>query len=1358
MVRAQGAGRWSPHGWALPAVFAGLLLAALVVACGNGSHAPFIGAADPQPAVSGCSPGSEGCPCSTPGEQIGCGEVASNDGNQLVCLEGKRSCTNGVWSACSADRRVMKQASRSGSRWLALADAGAPCGNPCDPTCSEFIDTPIGLDPGPGFVVDEHGGLTLPGTGSNSSCRDIVLTPASATITVTRLDPLRTTPSNVAFSATCGVGGPPITPTWTLRPEDALIASVDPTGVFGVAAPIARDVRVTASSLDGQATATVSIVVDVTTSAAGCNAADFVRATGGVDPATTLYPYAVPARPVLFPLGLGAPLVQWSTGGVDARCVRVLLRYPAGSATPTFSWARIAGDGEDPREGSVDLTQPALSIAQSAWSAFDQSARGDAGEILVQRQRVVGSRVMDPMVIPVAFADDGLRGTVYYTQYTRRVRRTTCSASGQEDIDVDDPARETSASNGCQGGNCTGAGPVCPVGNCTQVTTAGGAALRALDLTVPAATPTDPFGGKASGCPVCHSVSADGRSLVADIYGAARSPTIAAIDRQRGSTTLAARADAPAYSLRASRSEPFAAPEREQSWGLADVAISPDGRFVLQGPNFWGNTSSSQTFAQGNDQDAGYGAGGKRYFLFDVDRFRSNVQLATDDPLESHTATPTALTSSVYDEALWIDGEAAWRGQTVLVKDEPIASENGLYTVESDGDHGYWRLVRLGDADEAGELVFGDKVLVESGDANFGKYFHVAGPPAGTITPGTTPISFALYTTVMAATVGPLPTFSVDDGDWRGRKLVGTGALSAEEFDGVETAPGMSVLVKDQPARELNGIYTLVDLEPWTLRRRDDANYDPELAPYTRVRVNQGALYGGHTFVLTTPGPVSIDGTELTFALDSALDEGFKLVDEGGAAAPLPTMMYPVFSPDGRSLAYVNGDRDVVAGQETGWRRGLSLLDFDASNLSVPFSNKRRLLDSYAGGTPARALKWPSFEADSRSLLFVETPASEFCPTEAYAGICTTPDCSATNPAVVNVDSDLERACFQAPNATGYGNGAPVVRGYWPGQLHAVNVNNAAESTLTWLNGGLASQSATFAADEGDAYQPNELAASSGGYRWVVFTSTRAYGNQLNAVGTHFSCAAPLLWMAAIDDDEAGASDRSHPAFLLPGQSLRSITDDITSRHYLNERAFLVPSPGKDVNETCTASSECEGGEDTPPRARCVLDPDSDPPVRRCQPLTACLPPGEACVEMDVCCSGVPCRDGVCLPTPMHQASVYRRTYTAVCPEGYAPRWGDFEWHADAESSSHIDFYVKVANSDDFGAATSVGLETADHGNANAPPAPAHTVNIDYVLQANELASGAYLQIAMDFRPSTDGTVAPILFDWNQSYDCVASE
>jgi hypothetical protein len=1335
--------------------------------------------------VSGNKPGvnctGAGCACSPEGATAPCGQTEAVKGDDVVCALGTRSCTGGVWGACDVKEHITKYAPRTGSNHLLnLAESPVPCGDKCDPYCSVYVDTPPGIDPGPDLML-QGGTLTLPGREGGGSCSDVVITPTSGRITITSLRPLVADPPSIGFSATCGAGGPAIVPSWVVRAADSDVARIDASGVLRVVSGVAKSVQVTGATAAGSASATVDIVVGIDQVDAECDGtADlFASAPSGNDPGRTLYPYSVPARPVVFPLELGGPLVQWSTGGVDADCVKVTLDFPRGAATPSFHWSRVFAPASLSDPKIIDRTQPAAPIPDDVWRGFARAASGQSADIVVQRHAAGAPTPLAPLPpIPVRFASDAIRGTAFFTQYMRRFRddrdspdTDICSSNengNQPDLDITDPRYRTDAASGCANGDCSAnSAPVCPVGNCTQAVSSRTqvATLQALDLANPAQGLTSPFGtGSGTRCTACHSISADGSTLVASDYALSGLQTIAKLDSVNGRAHATPIADAPTYSWSSSRGDSIL-PEREQSKGLSFAALTPDGHYVLQGPNYWGNTDYDLHLGDGALQNAAYPAGGKRYFLLDVSHYRKNVRLATAGALPPHGAANGVLTGSS-NGVLTIDGSGVAVGDAILVKDEPVASENGIYTVEVSSSARPFRLVRRTDNGGVAPLAFGDKFRVERGLSNGGKYFHIAAPSAA-IQLGVTPITFALYTTVMAATSGPLPASSLIDWDDDGiLDITGEGVFDASLVDDVPVASGLSILVKDEVGARVsrNGIYELVDFEgdPWVLRRRSEADADPELVAGARVRVNQGTRFGGKTFVLSGPNP-NIGSSAIAFVADDALDEGTKY-DRGGVASTLPTMMFPSFAPDGSSLVYVNGDADTAgtSAAPSGWRRGLSLLSFNQNNGALPFSNKRRVLSTFNANQPGAVLKWPFFEPDSRSVVYQEGSPDEFCSMEAYEGRCTGPDCSASTEGY-EIDSEIERACFKwcGPGEYGHGNGAPTTRGYWPGRLQAVSTDSAQKAELAFLNGGLGSQDAlAFAADGGKAYQPNVLPFAAGGYRWVIFTSTRAYGNQLNAVGTHFTCSAPLLWVAALDDAPAGTTDRSYPAFLLPGQNLRSIWADNTTlpygRHYVNERGVLVPNACKTEHASCSADAECCGGTGMNPSMQCRLNTMTDPPSHTCEAASSCRATGDACSDDGGCCSGL-CVEDVCSTGPRFTAALYTRVFASKCMPGYKVRWGSFEWHANAPSSSHIDFRVAVSDSpNSFDGNLLIGR--ADTNNINVPPDPLQRVDVGALLRDAEIGSAAYLRVSMEFYPSQDGFTAPVLYDWDQRYDCLAAE
>jgi hypothetical protein len=88
-------------------------------------------------------------------------------------------------------------------------------------------------------------------------------------------------------------------------------------------------------------------------------------------------------------------------------------------------------------------------------------------------------------------------------------------------------------------------------------------------------------------------------------------------------------------------------------------------------------------------------------------------------------------------------------------------------------------------------------------------------------------------------------------------------------LDGVTLAANDRVLVKDQTAAELNGIYVVSSLGTgtngtWT--RASDADTAAELPPGSIVPVSAGSTQGDRLYMLTTDGPITIGTTPLTFS------------------------------------------------------------------------------------------------------------------------------------------------------------------------------------------------------------------------------------------------------------------------------------------------------------------------------------------------------------------------------------------------------------------------------------------------------------------------------------------------------------
>src|SRR5688572_5136091 len=247
-------------------------LSALAGCSDDGERAPrtIPGGETPPSNVEGpCVIPNEGCACDDEGRSVDCGTVEAREGDDVICLEGQRTCTDGVWGACEGGFRTQVYAPLSGRglHTLALAGTGASCNNVCTPECRTYADTPNGISVPPGFAATPTT-LSLSPTGGlgGGACLTPTISPSVTTITVNQLSPLTSDKAgnSVTFTATCGVAGPSISPTWSIGSADADIAAINrTTGALTIYAGVAKNITVTALTSLGTATATAQVRVNV---------------------------------------------------------------------------------------------------------------------------------------------------------------------------------------------------------------------------------------------------------------------------------------------------------------------------------------------------------------------------------------------------------------------------------------------------------------------------------------------------------------------------------------------------------------------------------------------------------------------------------------------------------------------------------------------------------------------------------------------------------------------------------------------------------------------------------------------------------------------------------------------------------------------------------------------------------------------------------------------------------------------------------------------------------------------------------------------------------------------------------------
>jgi hypothetical protein len=430
---------------------------------GDGNFAGGPGIPDP------CATPNEGCACDTEDEVIDCGRVREQHDDYVTCSMGTRTCHDGEWSACLGDRITLKSTS-TGSPGLGTRGLGTPqvCPkdagvefDPCDPYCNVTPDTPAGFDAGPGFTNTDAGLSVTATTDAGIPCSTFTIAPTAATVstgnivTVTAFgSPLVTSPAGpVRFNVTYGPMGCstpiPFTVAWTINQVDRaqITGTNSANGALTIAVPLAGPIQVTAYGLGTSATTTVNVKVNVLEAPTATTAPPNVNATaaqissfgawntpnaGTVAPGVTwLYPYA----DTFLPLALPAPVVQYwytNTGGTGAstalsdRAVKVSLRYPVNtSSNPAagsysdFNYSIIVRESNVVSQSAgvaLDSRDPQVVIPRVAWEYFEQTARGQNADLLIQRVRA--STLEQESRRRIRFVDGQLKGTVYYNSYT----------------------------------------------------------------------------------------------------------------------------------------------------------------------------------------------------------------------------------------------------------------------------------------------------------------------------------------------------------------------------------------------------------------------------------------------------------------------------------------------------------------------------------------------------------------------------------------------------------------------------------------------------------------------------------------------------------------------------------------------------------------------------------------------------------------------------------------------------------------------------------------------------------------------------------------------------------------------------
>jgi hypothetical protein len=367
-------------------------------------------------------------------------------------------------------------------------------------------------------------------------------------------------------------------------------------------------------------------------------------------------------------------------------------------------------------------------------------------------------------------------------------------------------------------------------------------------------------------------------------------------------------------------------------------------------------------------------------------------------------------------------------------------------------------------------------------------------------------------------------------------------------------------------------------------------------------------VFGGPTSP-STPGSVYMTlGDPKTGMVypDSGLDQVTPI-------APGTTMMEPAFSPDGTKLAVIvaggNLQDDVIPAQpET-----INYLDFneDAGTFAPNLHAQVSAADPVFG--TMQGLGYPSFAPNSMGFAF-------------HAGTTST-GCSTTCDDNEFDDGQLWFQAIPAPAGggdagAGDGGDASADGGDGGDGGDAGPSGDAGGSAVVGspvlLNAASNPSVLSNPGDQRLSVEPTFNPLARGGYSWMVFTSMRNWGNELdgdaNDAGQKQN-AMRRLWVAAVDPT-TGAPDPSHPAIYLEGQE-----DTPNMRGFWALSSCTATVPAGTPGGACGAGFECCSG--FCEQGVCV-------DVSQ----VACASIGDTCTTSANCCNGelVTCTAGVCAP------------------------------------------------------------------------------------------------------------------------------
>ena len=357
------------------------------------------------------------------------------------------------------------------------------------------------------------------------------------------------------------------------------------------------------------------------------------------------------------------------------------------------------------------------------------------------------------------------------------------------------------------------------------------------------------------------------------------------------------------------------------------------------------------------------------------------------------------------------------------------------------------------------------------------------------------------------------------------------------------------------------------------------------------------AMTGDGAYALTNSIDPSSTNQGVTSSAGGSATSSFWQFGPSPTSAPLTGLPspvaagYPSYSPDDKLVSYVD-----VTGATNNVDGPLKVASYDAATHA--FSGVTTLASPASG----QRIGYPVFLPDDSGLLF-ETEIRSSLTDQ----VMVTRNGARSELWWVNGAGAPTPVALANLNGKGYVPAGPNNHGASQGPDPRDGSNSEAGLDDTTLN-----------------YEPTVLPVVSGGYAWVVFTSRRMYGTELQSTPWQSwppdydttslaQATVKKLWVAAIDLNAPAGTDPSHPAFYLPAQELLAG----------NSRGFWVLDPCKQNGSSCQSGDQCCNGYCEPGGDGGALVCSTTPP--------SCAAVSDKCTTAADCCDSTnKCINGYC--------------------------------------------------------------------------------------------------------------------------------